>query len=98
MMKRFNTNYIQIDQIVAGQLNSSVSRDIPICRLLQDVTDTIDILGFFFISPDIPSASEKQAEEEEDPEDVIAHVEDPEILVEETDDACDPRGISVGDF
>ena len=40
----------------------------------------------------------EQAEEEEDPEDVIAHVEDPEILVEETDDACDPRGISVGDF
>jgi len=29
---------------------------------------------------------EVEAEEEEDPEDVIAHVEDPEILVEETDD------------
>ena len=41
----------------------------------------------------------EQAEEEEDPEDVIAHVEDPEILVEETDDACDQGGfISVGDF
>lgn len=40
--------------------------------------------------------SEQQAEEEEDPEDVIAHVEDPEILVEETDDACDQGGFLLG--
>ena len=56
------------------------------------------MISYVFSSyPQISQPRIGEAEEEEDPEDVIAHVEDPEILVEETDDACDQGGfISKG--